>query len=317
MISIHPMNIRQKDLNLLAILAGIAEEMNLSRASQRLGLSQPALSHALGRLRDQFDDPLFVRSQRGLVPTPRLNALLPEIHALLTSAERLYGPPETLNLSRIERRVVIASTEYFEARALPGLVRHLHTHAPGVRLETQSLSGEFPKRELESGAVDLAIAAYFRTVPAGFRLQIIYSDGFVCVCSRRHPYLKTKRTAADYLAARHLQIDVPAGVISAVDQYFLGKKKRRDIALRLGNFLTPPAILATSDLLLTCPLSLALSYQRVSPLTIAELPFTLPKIETRMIWHEKNHRDPFHSWLRAVLANSELLAGPARKERSR
>jgi len=103
-------NIRNKDLNLLAVFVGIAEELNLSHASGRLGLSQPALSHALSRLRDQFDDPLFVRGQRGLVATPRVGTLLPKVRALLAMADNLYGPNEVLNLANLNRKVVIAST---------------------------------------------------------------------------------------------------------------------------------------------------------------------------------------------------------------
>jgi DNA-binding transcriptional LysR family regulator len=298
-------NIRNKDLNLLAVFVGIAEELNLSRASGRLGLSQPALSHALSRLRDQFDDPLFVRSQRGLVATPRVGTLLPKVRALLAMADNLYGPNEVLNLANLNRKVVIASTAYFEARVMANFITHAQSKAPSLQLETRSLSGEFPKRELESGEFDLAIAAYFDAAPNGFKIRTVFSDRFVCVCSERNAYLKTKQTTSDYLERRHLQIEVPPGVFAPVDQYLQGKKKRRNISLRIGNFLTPPAILAKTDLVLTCPLSLAESYKEMYPLTVAELPFWLPSIETKMIWHEKNQRDPFHAWLRERMAQVE------------
>ena len=295
-------NIRNKDLNLLAVFVGISEELNLSRTSGRLGLSQPALSHALSRLREQFADPLFVRGQRGLVATPRVGVLLPQVRALLASAENLYGPGEILDLANLDRKVIIASTAYFEARVMAGFIKHAQTNAPGLRIETRSLSGEFPKRELESGEFDLAVAAYFDSAPNGFRIRTIFSDRFVCVCSKRNAYLKTKQTTGDYLERRHLQIEVPPAVFAHVDQYLEGKKKRRNISLRIGNFLTPPAILAKSDLVLTCPLSLAESYKEMYPLTITELPFWLPSIDTKMIWHEKNQRDPFHIWLRERMA---------------
>jgi DNA-binding transcriptional LysR family regulator len=298
------MNIRNRDLNLLAIFVGIGEELNLSRASGRLGLSQPALSHALGRLRDEFDDPLFVRSQRGLVSTPRAEALLPKIRALLAQAETLYGPGETLDLASVDRKVVIASTAYFEARAMVDFIKLAQSQAPGLKLETRSLSGDFPKRELESGEFDLAIAAYFNDVPAGFEMLTIFRDRYVCVCAKKNPYLKTQQNTADFLGCRHLQIEVPPGVWAPVDQYLEGKKKRRKIALRVGNFLTPPAILAKSELLLTCPLNLAESYREKYPLTITELPFWLEGIETKMVWHSKNDRDTFHAWLRKCISES-------------
>jgi DNA-binding transcriptional LysR family regulator len=300
------MNIRNKDLNLLAIFVAIGEELNLSRASGRLGLSQPALSHALSRLREQFADPLFVRGQRGLLATPKVGILLPQIRTVLAQAERLYGPGEDLDLKSLKRRVVIASTAYFEAIALVRFVKRAQKLAPGLQLETRSLSGGFPKGELESGEFDLAIAAYFDEVPESFALQTVFTDRFVCICSKKNMYRQTTQTTADYLNARHLQIEVPPGVFAPVDQYLKAKKKRREILLRVGNFLTPPDILNQSDLLLTCPLSLAETYREMFPLIICELPFWLPPITTKMVWHEKNRYDSFHRWLRDSVAKISL-----------
>ena len=302
------MNIRNKDLNLLAVIAGISEELNLSRASGRLGLSQPALSHALSRLREQFSDPLFVRGQRGLVATPKVSVLLPKIRALLAAAEELYGPGEVLNLMKLSRKVVIASTAYFEARAISSFVSRARIEAPALQIETRSLSHGFPRQELESGEFDLAIAAYFEDVPAGFNVKTVFSDRFVCVCSARNPYVKTKRMTGDYLHGKHLQIEVPPGVFAPVDQHLKSKRKRRDISLRIGNFLTPPLILANSDLLLTCPSSLlAETYRERHPLTITELPFWIPNIDTKMVWHGKNEKDPFHIWLRNSISEGDEL----------
>jgi DNA-binding transcriptional LysR family regulator len=298
-------NIRNKDLNLLAVFVVIGEELNLSRASSRLGLSQPALSHALSRLRQQFADPLFVRGQRGLVATPKVDSLLPQARAVLAMAEALYGSGDVLDLAKVKRKVVIASTTYFETRVVSSLIRHMTTEAPGIQLETRSLSGGFPKRELEEGEFDLAIAAYFEDMPSGYSIRTIFKDRFVCVCAKDNPYLKTKETTADFLKCRHLQIEVPPGVFAPVDQYLSEKKKRREIVLRIGNFLTPPGIIAESDLLLTCPLSLAESYQAMHSLAIMELPFWLPGIDTKMVWHEKNQHDAFHTWLRDRIAGLE------------
>jgi DNA-binding transcriptional LysR family regulator len=300
------MNIRNKDLNLLAVFVGISEELNLSRVSGRLGLSQPALSHALARLRDQFSDPLFVRSQRGLVATPKVAVLLPQVRALIAAAESLYGAGEVLNLAKLNRKVVIASTAYFEARVIASFISHARVKAPGLQIETRSLSSGFPKQELESDEFDLAIAAYFEDVPNGFKMKTVFSDRFVCVCSKKNAYLKTKQTTDDYLNRKHLQIEVPPGVFAPVDQHLKSKRKRRDIALRIGNFLTPPVILAKSDFLLTCPLSLAENYREMYPLTITELPFWIPGIDTKMVWHEKNQQDSFHVWLRDCIAGVKV-----------
>ncbi len=297
------MNIRGKDLNLLAIFVGIGEELNLSRASHRLGLSQPALSHALSRLRHQFSDPLFVRGQRGLVATPKVAALLPRVRAVIAAAESLYGAGEALDLTKLDRKIVIASTAYFEARTMTGFISHCQRAAPALRVETRSLSGGFPKRELEDGEYDLAIAAYFEEAPHGFSIQTIFSDRFVCICSKKNPYLRTRQSVDDYLMRKHLQIEVPPGVFAPTDQHLKSKRKRRDIALRIGNFLTPPAILSQSEYLLTCPLGLAENYRDMYPLTVTELPFLLPPIETKMAWHGKHEADAFHVWVRQQFTN--------------
>ena len=220
-------------------------------------------------------------------------------------AEGLYGPGKILDLANLKRKVVIASTAYFEARAMAGFIKYAQIKAPGLQLETYSLSGGFPKQELETGELDLAIAAYFDEIPNGFQMKTVFSDRFVCVCSKKNSYLKTNQTTEDFLSRKHLQIEVPPGVFAPVDQYLKGKRKRRDISLRIGNFLTPPAILSQSDLLLTCPLALAENYREMCPLVITELPFWLPAIDTKMVWHEKNQIDPFHMWLRDSLADTD------------
>jgi DNA-binding transcriptional LysR family regulator len=302
MMAILRVNIRNKDLNLLPVLIAICEELNLSRASSRVGLSQPALSHALSRLRDQLGDPLFVRGQRGLIATARITDLLPQVRAIVAMSETLYGSGKTLDLGSLKRKVVIAATTYFEARMIHGLIQQVEKEAPGIKVETRSLSGGFPKHELESGEFDVAIAAYFDDLPNGFKIKTLFTDRFVCVAGKKNPYLKTKQTAADYLACRHLQIEVPPGVIAHVDRHLTEKRKRRDIVLRIGNFLTPPAILSETDFLLTCPQSLAESYKAMHPLVLTELPFGLPEIETKMVWHDKDQHDPFHTWLRNCIA---------------
>lgn len=304
MISIHSVNIRGRDLNLLSVFVGIGEELNLTRASRRLGLSQPALSHALARLRHEFGDPLFVRGQRGMIATPRAEGLLPKIRSLLEGVASLYSTG-SFDLASLERTAVIASTDYFEVRRIEPFLTTVMQAAPRLRIETRSLSGEFPEAELESGAIDIAIAAYFGDPPPRFSSRVIFREGFACIGAGTHRYFKGRATAKKYLAAEHLQIDVPPGSTFAVDHTLAALGTPRVLRLRIGNFLTPPDILATNELLLTCPVSLAKYYAQKNPgLRVGRLPFALPEVETRMVWHRKNERDLFHIWLRETLAPS-------------
>jgi DNA-binding transcriptional LysR family regulator len=177
--------------------------------------------------------------------------------------------------------------------------------APLLQVETRTLSGGFPRQELESGDFDLAIAAYFENIPSHYKTRTVYKDRFVCVCAKNNSYLRTKLSSTDYLKRKHLQIDVPAGVFAPIDQILATKKEKRNIALKVGNFLTPAQILSKTDLLLTCPESLAKRYKEMYSLVISDLPFQIPGINTKMVWHEKNQQDPFHTWLRNCLAKIE------------
>ncbi|MBC7690850.1 MAG: LysR family transcriptional regulator [Methylotenera sp.] len=293
-----------KDLNLLRIFLVISEELNLSRASERLGLSQPALSHALQRLRDEFDDPLFVRASRGLTPTARVPELLPKIRELLTLSESLYERVDGRSFLNLQRSFTLGSTNYFEIRVIDSMLTRLAAEAPGVSLETRSLQGEFPKEDLERGVLDVAVAAYFSDVPESFRIRHLGRDPFVCLARRGHPYLKSRRTLKDYLEARHIKINIPPGALSHIDRHLQEKGQKRTIVSHLGNFLSAPQVLASNDVLLTCPESLAKSYARMFPLVVHELPVKLSPIEIRMIWHERNHRDPFQKWMRDLIADA-------------
>jgi DNA-binding transcriptional LysR family regulator len=233
-----------------------------------------------------------------------VNSCLPKFWRLICAKlEARYGPvafnPE---INPTGETSDPGCTAYFEARAIAGFISHARVKAPGLQIETRSLSSGFPKQELESGEFDLAIAAYFEDVPAGCKMKTVFSDRFVCVCSKRNPYLKTRQATDDYLSRKHLQIEVPPGVFVPVDQHLKSKGKRREISLRIGNFLTPPAILAKSDFLLTCPSSLAENYREMFSLTITELPFWLPAIVTKMAWHGEDDGDSFHIWLRSRVA---------------
>lgn len=309
-IAIHMVNIRTKDLNLLVILLVISEELNLSRASKRLGLSQPALSHALNRLRNELKNPLFVRASRGLVPTPMLLELAPRVREALHLIEILYGEHEAFNLKTFSGKIVLATTTYFEIQVISEVMAAMVSSAPKVKIQTRSLNSGFPMAELERGEVDLAIAAYFDQLPESYRMRTLGKDDFVGLCSAKNPFLKTKRNLDSFVKANHIQIDVPSDVVAPIDQYLFSRNLNRNLVAQLGNFVTPPMMLIESNLLLTCPRGLAERYKKIFDLTIFELPIKLPQIEVRMVWHERTHVDPLQIWFRELLAQKSKMMSP-------
>jgi DNA-binding transcriptional LysR family regulator len=303
--SIEIVNISSKKLNLLPIFQVIGEELNLSRAAERLGTSQPALSHSLGRLRDLFQDPLFVRVPHGLAPTPRAAELLPEVHRLVQGAEGLFRTG-ALDLKTLERRLVIAATTYFELRVLDKLVSRLRREAPRVTLATVSLQGEFPKAELERGDVDVAIAAYFAELPGQVRMKKLSSDPHVCVTRKNHAFIRSRggKRLDDYLKYGHVMISVPLGAKQQIDVALEAMGKRRDVVAHLNNFISAPQVVASSDLILTCPKTLAERYASWFDLAISATPIETTSVQVKMVWHERNQADPFHRWVRGIIEDA-------------
>lgn len=301
-LKIQFMNILTKNMDLLHVLVAVGEEQNLTRAAYRLGLSQPAMSHALNRLRRDIGDPLFVRTARGLIPTPRAQALIPKAKELLLLAEAIYqtGPEE--NFLQRPRRFVLACTAYFEQRILDRLLARLEKDAPLTVLHTLPLHEGFPGDALARGEMDLAVAAYFQKVPGAFRLKTLGKDEHVCLMRKKHPFLRSPGGVADYLSYGHVKIAVPPGKTSAIDEKLADSGLERRIVAHLANFLTPAGVLAKSDLILTCPRTLAESYRRMFPLEIAALPIEVKPVEAKMAWHERCHQDQFHRWARTLLA---------------
>lgn len=290
------------NLNLLKIFVVIAEELNLGKAAKKLRLGQPALSHALKNLREEFGDPLFVRVPSGLAPTARAETLTPQIRDILRSIEGIYNNKKDLVLEEIKTHFVIGATGYFELRLTDSVFPQILSEAQNVTLQTLALHGEFPKRELESGEMHLAIAAYFEDLPPGFRLLKLGTDPIVCLMRKGHPYLK-EQGLKSYLKYTHLKIDVPVGSKSQFDIALEQRHLKRKIRFFASNFTSPPFILSNSNLILTCPQSLASRYKEQVPLCIAPAPISSPDIDVKMVWHERFQHDPFHRWVRSLISS--------------
>ena len=299
------MNITDKNLNLLPIFCAVWEEGNLSKAAKRLGVSQPALSHSLAKLRDLFGDPLFARVPHGLAATRRADEIYPDVKRLLSDCERVLTQG-TQDIASVTRTFVFGATTYFEMRVIGSLMKSIAEHAPGISLSTISLQGNFPKDEMDRGEVDLAVGAYFIDLPQGYRQQLMDKDPHVCLLRRGHPFLKGKRRLSEYLEYKHVVIAVPPTGHQSIDTYLRGKGKQRNIVARLNNFVTAPQVVSTTDYILTCPSTLARQYAEWFNLEICSVPVPVEPVQARMVWHERHHRDPTHKWIRDQIASIVL-----------
>lgn len=295
------MNIRNVDLNLLLVLKELLLEKNTVRVGEKLGLSQPAVSHALKRLREAFGDPLMVRASRGLVPTRRALELEAQIVELIKNAEQLFDKPKVFNPKDSKLTFRIATTDYMEQLILPGLLAILENEAPGCTVITRPTYGSLPKAELEEGSIDIAIAGFYRDMPDNFYKQNIIEDNFVCVARRGNALFKGPLSLKKYAGAKHVLISMDGDMKSRAQALLKKQGLDQQFAAGVSSFNAPGWILTRTDLLLTCPRKLAESFQVHLPIEIKELPFQLEKISIVQAWHARNHKDESQVWFRGLI----------------
>jgi DNA-binding transcriptional LysR family regulator len=303
------------DLNLLTAFLALAESRHVTRAARMLGLSQPALSHSLRRLREVFDDPLFVRAPSGMAFTPFAEMIAPVVRETLGLLERDVFDRRPFTPSELSRTFRLRTTDYIEALVLPPLLHDLAAQAPRVRIAATPVGPSLPRSELESGACDLAIAGFFEEVPPGMHRQKLLDDTFTCAVRRGHPILLRGVTLDGFCAARHI-IVAPGGELSgAVDRALSRRKLAREVAVGTSAFLVSAWICAQSECVLTAPSRLVqlvgpgLGLQAFSP------PLTMPGISIAQVWHARSDADPAHRWFRglvhAAAQRSRFTAGSA------
>lgn len=295
------MNIRNIDLNLIVILKELIQEKNTVKVGKKLGLSQPAVSNALKRLRHTFQDPLLVRASRGLVPTNRALELEAPINALLKEIEFIFQGQEKFDPKKAKLTFRLSTTDYFEQVVLAKLLAVFEKEAPGCTLIIRPTQGTLPKEELEEGKIDLAIAGFYGELPENFYQQRLFEDDFVCVAKKDNPLFKGQLTLKKYAEAQHILISTQ-GDMKSKSKEILGKKGFTQKYLAgVSSFTSPGWILTKTDLLLTCPRKLALAYKQFLPVKVQELPFELGKISVIQVWHGRSHSDDAHMWLRDII----------------
>ncbi|MEM9463084.1 MAG: LysR family transcriptional regulator [Myxococcota bacterium] len=312
------------DLNLLVAFVSILEHRSVTKAARALGLTQPAVSHKLRRLREELGDPLFVSDRRELVPTDRARAMAEPLRRLLGELEQTVLGAETFDPSSARRRFTIASADLFEFTSLPGILEDLSGQAPHIELLMRP-----PSRDVASGMARGALDLVFvPTVPeaAAIRRVALFDEDFVVMGRPGHPLLQGRLTLGKYLSAHHLLIS-PTGLPRGFVEDALARLgKQRHVALQLPHFATAPFVAARTDLLLTAPRSLARTAGDYVELTIKKVPIELPRVRVFMAWHERLDQDAGHRWfrnsIRRFVAGDPLLnelraSEPPREERGR
>lgn len=306
----HQTNIKRVDLNLLVVFDAVARTRSVTMAAEQLALSQPAVSHALNRLRDLMHDPLFVRSGRGLTPTPRAEEMVGPIKQLLVTAEGVlsattFDPPSTARSFRI------GASDYAMMTIVPGIVRKLRSAAPHSRIEITTVGADLLKR-FEGGELDLAFVGAIP--PDGALLsRELFNEHFVGLVCQHHPIVRGQKNKrhrirlSDYLDHPHVAVSFGTPEQSPIDKLLAAQGKRRRVAMTTPNFAANIASLIGTDLIMSLPSRLATAV-KLPGLTTFKLPLAVPPYPYLMTWHRRSDTDPGGVWFRTVVVESASLS---------
>ena len=299
------------DLNLLVYLDVLLRERSVTRAADHLGVSQPALSNGLRRLRALFGDPLLIRTGEGMVPTARANELQPVIRDVLATVDKAIEPQAAFQAMQAERVFRIAASDYAESTLLPPLLGRLLEEAPGITLDVMTPSDvSFP--DVEQGKVDLVINR-FDTIAQSLHQKDLWKDSFSCLMSTANPILENF-TLETYLKARHVWVSktgmgVGVGVnpddvqrLGWVDEALNRLDKQRHITLFTRHYQTAMLLAERHDLIVTLPAKAARSQKTNPRVVIKRPPFKIPPIQLKMAWSPLLQHNPAHQWIRRLIA---------------
>jgi DNA-binding transcriptional LysR family regulator len=297
-------NLSGVDLNLLVAFDALALELNVTRAAARVGLSQPALSKALNRLRDVFEDPLFVRRDRSMEPTPRARGLVAPIRLALADIARTLAPP-AFSPAQASGTFRLAAIDMYEAMLCPRLIGRLRAEAPGVDIRVRPIDRSRLREQLASGEVDLAIAPLAGD-DADLLTQLLWRDHLLTLIARTNP-LARRLTTPLFAAAGHVvdaglvQVGPDGAANSVVDAVLASRGLRRRVVVVLPSFSLAPAIVAGTDLVATLPSKIVKVLRPTPGIRVLKPPLPLPDVTSHMIWHRRSDADPLQSWLRALV----------------
>jgi DNA-binding transcriptional LysR family regulator len=295
-------DLRRIDLNLLVALDALLEEQNVTRAAERLALTQPTVSAMLARLRELFDDPLFVRAQRGLLPTPRAQALAPLLKEWLAEAHGLVAG-EAFNPAKATFTASISANDYIQSALLVPLVKRLRREAPSVRLAVRGAELCHGTVPFANGDIDLCIATTSEIPSPDLPARLLYTEYYTCVVRKGHPLAGTRVTLDQFCRFPHVAVSPTESQFSGpVDQVLAQLGRKRQVVLSVPGFLILPEILATDDLIAVVPERVMRG--RMSGLRTFAPPVAIPEFSVVALWHQRLHKDPAHRWLRGLVAET-------------
>lgn len=294
------MELKDIDLNLLLVFHQLLMERRVNAVADKLGLSQPAVSNALNRLRRLLGDELFLRTAKGMEPTPYAAQLAEPIAYALTTIHSSLNQRASFDPASSDRKFSLGITDIGEIYFMPKLMQKLADVAPGVSVSTVRNTAVNLRDEMESGHVDLAVGL-LPQLSTGFFQRALFKQRYVCMFRAGHPLDRPTLSLKDFESAQHVTV-ISAGTGHAkVDEYIERKGVRRNIKLTVPHFVAVGHIVANTDMIATVPERYAAESAKPFDLKYVTHPLPMPEIGINVFWHAKYHKEPGNQWLRGVL----------------
>lgn len=288
------------DMNLLRAFDALYVERNVTRAAGRVGISQPAMSLALSRLRDLFNDPLFVRERFGVKPTEKAIQLHPTITQALGDLDAMVYEQQSFDPTTSTRSFDIAANDYFECVILPGLLPILRDKAPGIVLQLHGVTHDVTESGILSGQIDFVFSRV-TDAPDNLILREAAWDRFVCIVCAKHPSIEDSISLEQYQRYGHVVVIPNRNLKTGVFKVLQGQKIQRRTACAVTHFFAVPSLIKNSDWIATLPERVCHILQQEHDIKILPTPIDLPDFPGHLAWHQRNQKDPAHQWFRQLV----------------
>ena len=295
---------RAFDLNLLPVLVAIHEHGSVTAAAQHLGMSQPAVSTALAKLRNKYGDPLFHRAGHGMKATARMRALIQPLRDSLARMDGTFAAEEEFDPGTTQRTFTFAMSDLGEMVFMPKILRRFRQLAPRATVRSVAASAAHIERGLETGEIDLAIGYFPDLREKSFLEKHLFFHHFVCLLRANHPISAGTLSMAQFRSLEHAVVYGAGRTHEIFERYLRAKRIHRRVVLETPHFLSIPSIISRSDLVVTVPHAVGLFVKDVHMnIRIAQPPMRTPKIDLKIHWHRNFQRDPKNKWQRELIAS--------------
>lgn len=311
------MNLNTLDLNLLLVFDALMRTRSVTLAGEKVGLSQSATSNSLQRLRDALNDPVLIRTNKGMEPSPLALELEIPIRNTLDQLRDTLQRTRVFEPATSNRHFRMLQSDIAQLVHIPRLVSQLRQQAPSVSLELVARPLREAKQAMIDGELDIAIG-FLPDLGADFHRKALFAESWVCVVSNGHPTIGATLSEAEYVAASHIAYYPAVSMHFTLEQLLLtqfsSKGIKRKIGMSVPYWSGLASTIAACDLILTAPIGPALSMARTADVRVVPLPFDLPKIDLCMQWHTRMHSDLAHQWFRNLCADSYRLSEALQQE---